>query len=135
MAMQSDNERCGWFGKKTRSSLFAYIKQQGGLETSPKKKQSDILVSTKLPKKEATQAITKKKSKAAGDIITTTPVLTVATDHFFSKQIPYNEVSGEVISLQKKLEKLGYYKEQITGVYDSFTLRAVYAFQLAHNIV
>jgi peptidoglycan hydrolase-like protein with peptidoglycan-binding domain len=41
----------------------------------------------------------------------------------------------EVKLLQRKLQRLGYYKKEITGVYDLNTLAAVFALQLEHGIV
>lgn len=141
MQMSADSEWCGWFGKKTRTSLRETLKSVvaadawwvvavAGQNQSVPQHDEEAMRALPIPQK------WDKNEKQRAD-----------PARFF---LPWGEFYGtllwplqpddegkEVRILQRKLQRLGHYPndQEITGVYDKGTIRAIYAFQLAQGLL
>jgi peptidoglycan hydrolase-like protein with peptidoglycan-binding domain/3D (Asp-Asp-Asp) domain-containing protein len=110
MWMKETNEWCGRFGKLTRTSLEKTLK-------SYKTDVNNEQTTKQLPKKLTVQSQKKQKND-------------------FSLMKPWDEWES-VKKLQRTLQWLWYYPfdSNITGVYDTLTVRAVYMFQREHDLL
>lgn len=110
MWMKSTSEWCWWFWKLTRSSLEKTLKSINKESNNQQSKQQ-------LPKKLTTQSQQKQNN-----------------DFWLMK--PWDAWES-VKKLQKILQWLWYYPfdSNITGVYDTLTVRAVYMFQRDHDLL
>lgn len=124
MHMNRDNERCGWFGERTKASLQQYIKELSS-------KENQQITTTDTSKLWSNNTL-------VDQVVSTTSIQQSSisnSSNIFIRKLAYNETWSEVTRLQNKLRVLWYYTEsESSGTYDAFTLRAVYALQLAYKL-
>lgn len=137
MGLAADSPRCGRFGPQTRASLSAYVRRQA--VTLPE--ESVVEEPVNLPTTVLTVPTESLSATSSVVALGKGGWLFAPGGEFstyrFSSVLRVGDTSHEVRVLQRKLQWLGYYSaaEDISGVYDEETIRAVFAFQLHEGII
>jgi peptidoglycan hydrolase-like protein with peptidoglycan-binding domain/3D (Asp-Asp-Asp) domain-containing protein len=151
---------CGYFGPQTRGTLMRALKKKGIYESFLQKNTDELVLasmeeSTSIVEDEPlfpvepTHAVAPESPPQAPAPIVAPeevdPQLNQKNAHYLSigdtrayqflENIALGTANREVKMLQRKLQWLGFYTDPISGIYDTTTAQAVYAFQLHHKLL
>ncbi len=129
MGMNPASEWCGWFGVKTRTSLQYSLKEHATQKQIAQQKPQQEQEKKKQPQVASVSSESQKEQDIASRLF----VKWGEFAWYLFWPLQPGDSWKEVRILQRKLQRLGHYpkEQEVTWVYDSQTIRAVYAFQLA----
>lgn len=159
LGLDASSVRCGYFGPQTRGTLLRVIKKKGIYDLFAQKDNDEIALAgqetieivapEEIPVEETVTEPTQPEVEVVPTPVAapeeTDPSLDQKNSHYlaigdtrayqFLENIALGTANREVKMLQRKLQWLGFYTDPISGVYDTTTAQAVYAFQLHHKLL
>lgn len=140
IGLPGSHPSCGVFGPQTRTALYTQIKQKGitlvpmgemQRQYAAKQAQRALLAQATVTKVDQPEQLTPLR-EFHNHLFTQGEF----KDYEFTRPFTKGEQSKEVRIAQRKLARLWYYdKQDITGVYDSDTIVALYRFQQAQGLL
>ncbi len=159
LGLDASSVWCGYFGPQTRGALLRVIKKKGIYDLFAQKDNDEIALAgqetieivapEEIPVEEKVTEPTQPEVEVVPTPVAapeeTDPSLNQKNSHYlaigdtrayqFLENIALGTANREVKMLQRKLQWLGFYTDPISGVYDTTTAQAVYAFQLHHKLL
>lgn len=136
MWIKKTDFRCGYFGPDTRTVMRRHLASLG----NPKLPVAVRLASATIPTS-STSVVKSSNDMLEASLSAQEMRNQEALEEWnvekyrFLVTLIEGETGKHIKFLQRKLQRLGFYSQSISGVYDAYTKSAIFAFQLAHGIL